>query len=128
MIELKSITLHDLLFAHKIRNICRESFFNQKKVNFPETVDWFRNLKTSFFIILLDGERVGTISVKDNEVGNVAILPKYRRKGILTQTMEIIEKRFGSNLCLEVRPENKIAIKAYEKLGFVITKIIMEKK
>ena len=73
------------------------------------------------------GKPVGTISLTrtgdDGEIGNVAVLPEYRGKGIakalLTQALEYGEHELGMTLfTLEVRAGNAAAIHLYESAGF----------
>ena len=72
-------------------------------------------------------EPVGTISLTrtgdDGEIGNVAVLPEYRGKGIakalLTQALEYGKHELGMTLfTLEVRAGNAAAIHLYESAGF----------
>lgn len=56
------------------------------------------------------------------DVINIAVLPKFRRKGVATLLMEKmfslgVEKSVKS-IYLEVRESNKGAIELYEKIGF----------
>ena len=73
------------------------------------------------------GKPVGTISLTrtgdDGEIGNVAVLPEYRGKGIakalLTQALEYGKHELGMTLfTLEVRAGNAAAIHLYESAGF----------
>lgn len=70
---------------------------------------------------------LGTISLTrmgdDGEIGNVAVLPEYRRQGIAGKLLDKVI-RFGKsqlgmkNFTLEVRAGNEAAIRLYEKKGF----------
>lgn len=73
------------------------------------------------------GRIVGTISLTrmgdDGEIGNVAVLPEYRRRGIAEQMLRYVleygERESGMrDFTLEVRDSNQAAIRLYEKCGF----------
>ena len=73
------------------------------------------------------GTLVGTISLTragdDGEIGNVAVLPEYRGRGIagalLARALEYGERQQGMTLfTLEVRAGNAAAIHLYESAGF----------
>lgn len=72
---------------------------------------------------------VGTISLtrmgEDGEIGNVAVLPEFRRQGIAEQLLDYAldfgrEELGMQNFTLEVRSGNEPAIRLYEKKGFVV--------
>lgn len=129
MITLKEITIDDLEFARKLRNNNRQYFFNSKEIDEETHLDWFNKVQLDnhfwFFIIWLDKERIGTISVKEEfegtEIGNVIIDKKYREKGYLKQVIEEINKlldKLDKPFYVKVIPSNTIAIVAYEAIGF----------
>jgi ribosomal protein S18 acetylase RimI-like enzyme len=128
VLKLKLITREDLEWARTSRNDNRQFFMHQKTIT-PKTQEyWFIGNRSQFFIVWLDGKRVGTISVnKENEIGNVLILPEYRGKGLFKKVIKLIEKDFGKHLSLEVRVDNDDAIKVYEKLGFKLVAYKMTK-
>jgi ribosomal protein S18 acetylase RimI-like enzyme len=126
-VELKPLRYQDLQFVTNIRNRYRFCYFNSKQITFEDTYNWFSNLISNFYIIYYNKNYAGTISVRVNEIGNVALLPKYRGKGIMGKVMEEIRKLYPSmKFHLEVKPGNHEAIRAYEKLGFKVTKYVME--
>jgi len=133
MITLREITAGDLEFARKLRNKFRRYFFNSKKISEKTHLDWFNKTQLIsiqdfwFFIIWLDKERIGTISITEKpegtEIGNVIIDKKYQDKGYLRQTMEevfkLLDKWFiNSKPFVKVLPTNTKAIAVYEALGF----------
>ena len=130
MITLKEITLDDLEFARKLRNKFKNCFFNQKEIDEETHLDWFNKIQTNnrfrFFIIWLDKERIGTISLtdleKDSEIGNVIIDKKYQGKGYLRQAIDKLLEKFKNDyrqtFFVKVIPSNQNAILAYQALGF----------
>ena len=82
----------------------------------------------SYWLVALDSEHVigyvGSQSVLgEADVMNVAVAPKYRRKGVaramfLRLQHDLSEKRVHS-LTLEVRASNEAAISLYASMGYV---------
>ena len=79
------------------------------------------------FIVAKDDEKVVGFAMcwfimDECHIGNIAILPEYRRKGIATLLLnELLKstKEHGTNyLLLEVRKSNEPAIALYKKMGF----------
>lgn len=85
------------------------------------------------FVYVLDGELVGNVSLYPagypKEMGetwilaNVAVHPYYRRRGIAHRLVEasvnMIRRRAGARLILQVSTENEAAQRLYEGHGFV---------
>lgn len=69
-----------------------------------------------------DGTVAGYAGVQiicgEGYITNVAVLPRYRRKGIAKALMLKVMENEMDFLTLEVRKSNAPAIKLYEKLGF----------
>lgn len=77
-----------------------------------------------------DGERVagyvGLWLIKEEaHITNIAVHPKYRRRGFARRLLEFVEQisleRGATLLTLEVRRSNQPAINMYRKKGFQIT-------
>jgi len=76
-----------------------------------------------------DGRMVGTTLVQRRSltdvwiIGDVGVLPAYRRRGIarklMEATLDLIRSRGGKKAILEVIDGNLPAIRLYEQLGFV---------
>lgn len=78
-----------------------------------------------------DGKAVGLVNVSpmglDNQtwmIGNVAVLPEHRRKGIAQQliqaAVDLARQHHITNVVLEVIADNLPAVKLYENKGFTI--------
>lgn len=81
---------------------------------------------THFFVALRNGVVAGYIGVScildEGYITNVAVFPKYRRKGVATALLNRVFS-LGSDealsfVTLEVRASNQNAISLYERLGF----------
>lgn len=85
------------------------------------------------YVYVLDGELVGNVSLypaaypKDMGetwiLANVAVHPDYRRRGIAHRLVEasvnMVRRRAGARLILQVSTENEAALQLYERHGFV---------
>ena len=131
MIRLKKITTGDLNFARELRNKNRKYFFYDKEINKIEHEKWFKKIHKDkslwFYIIFLGKIRIGTISYKKGEIGNVIIDKKYRHKGYLRKTIDILLEKYKGIVYLKVKHSNTKAIKAYKALGFSEKEIILWK-
>lgn len=85
------------------------------------------------FICFMDKKMVGYILSKfeDDNCGHLVSICvdfRYRKLGIAKRLLEIVMEKFKntSMVTLKVRVSNKIAIKFYEKYGFVICEKIEE--
>lgn len=81
----------------------------------------------SLWLVAMDGENlagyIGSQSVLgEADMMNVAVDPRYRRKGIgqklITNLIAALQDRGVGSLTLEVRVSNTGAIALYQKLGF----------
>ncbi len=98
---------------------------------FQECVDEAQYKKyiteSKVFLIMFDGQAVGTISYKKMEDGTIlmnglTVLPDYREQGIAKTAMKKLLVDLGDkNIALYVHPENTPALLIYLRLGFVIT-------
>ncbi len=92
----------------------------------PWTENVFLSTVDTIFYVYFDenlGKAVGYISVKEvlgeGYIGNIAVLPEYRRKGIGKSLIETAKQsKKLSFLTLEVRKSNTPAINLYTKCGF----------
>lgn len=83
-------------------------------------------LGTKFFVAETENRLLGYIGIKavvdEGYITNIAVFPRYRRKGIakalLDKVFEYAEEKRLSFVSLEVRPSNNAAVSLYEKTGF----------
>ena len=85
------------------------------------------------FVYLADGKLVGNVSVYParypKELGetwilaNVAVHPDYQRRGIAQSlvgaSIDMIRQRAGARVVLQVNADNDVALRLYEKHGFI---------
>ncbi|HTP10030.1 MAG TPA: GNAT family N-acetyltransferase [Anaerolineae bacterium] len=84
------------------------------------------------YVWVEDGHIVGNVTVRKLSafghgwmIGNVAVAPDWRRRGIARQMMdasiELVRHNHGEWIALQVRSDNDAACKLYQTLGFVET-------
>lgn len=83
------------------------------------------NSGTKFFVAKQNGQTVGYMGIseiaKEGYVTNVAVLERFRNRGIGTKLLQYVINSEKSNLefiSLEVRVSNTNAVSLYQKLGF----------
>lgn len=81
----------------------------------------------AFWLVAEDAGKVAGYIGSQSVLGeadmlNLAVAPEYRRQGLGTRLIEMLETALRQqgvySLTLEVRPSNEAAIALYEKLGF----------
>jgi len=103
----------------EIEKICHKNPWSEQAVkeSFEKNYIFFGDKK--------DGKLISCISLywyhKEAYIGNLSVLPDYRRKGyaenLIIEAIEYSKNKFDF-LSLEVRESNKPAIKLYEKTDF----------
>ncbi|MBN8253953.1 ribosomal protein S18-alanine N-acetyltransferase [Priestia flexa] len=94
----------------------KEAFYNELTANQFST----------YLVMEIDEQIIGYcgtwIVIDEAHITNIAILPKYRGKGLgyalLKAAMNVVKKLGALSMTLEVRTSNHIAQSLYKKLGF----------
>ncbi len=98
-------------------------------------MDWFASPGQGFmpgYVWLENGRIIGNVTVRKLSmfgpgwmIGNVAVAPEWRGRGIARQMMEasidLVRHNHGGWIALQVRTDNEIARRLYQKLGFIDT-------
>jgi ribosomal protein S18 acetylase RimI-like enzyme len=123
-IELQPLTQGDLEWARELRNKNRKFFFTSQEITREQQQKWFDSLKEiNFFVIVREGEQVGTISISQEDIiklGNIIVDERFRGLGVLRMVIEELKSRFDRPWQLEVKKDNQGAIQAYKNLGFEV--------
>ncbi|OIO46536.1 MAG: ribosomal-protein-alanine N-acetyltransferase [Parcubacteria group bacterium CG1_02_39_15] len=129
MAKLRNFSLSDL---EKVREIDRISFPKRR----PYSEHFLKNLFQRFpegFIVAAEGSEIVGYTIgrpKNNsaEILSLAVAPGWREKGIgqalTSRLIECLQKSNAKEVFLYVRPENKVAVSFYQKLGFEIVETI----
>jgi hypothetical protein len=120
MVILRSLIDQDLSFLLEIRNnsSTRINLENDSIFTLEECEQWFKNLKSPWYVIKVDNNKVGYFRTNGDEIG-CDIHPNYRRKGYAKDAYKLYlkDKKYAS---LWVFDDN-FAKQLYLDLGFKAT-------
>jgi hypothetical protein len=120
MVTLRPLLITDLPFLLEVRNheSTKINLENDSTFTLNECEKWFGNLKSPWYIVKVNTEKVGYFRTNGDEVG-CDIHPNYRRKGYAKIAYEIYlkDKKYAS---LWVFDDN-FAKQLYLNLGFKAT-------
>ena len=110
--------LYDLLLQRN-SNV---NISHKRMPTYEEHIKFVRSLPYSkWYIIEIDGERVGSIYLTNqNEVG-IFVAERSQAKGIGSNALNVlIDQNPGLRYLANINPENKKSIDFFEKSGFVL--------
>ncbi|MDD6727790.1 MAG: ribosomal protein S18-alanine N-acetyltransferase [Eubacteriales bacterium] len=115
--EIKDFTKEHLDDVYKIEKECFSSPWSREDLAKQLEIE-----TSHFYVAVEDGKAVGYMGLQifsgEGYVTNVAVLPKYRKRGIALALLEKAMENEMDFITLEVRESNLPAIKLYEKVGF----------
>lgn len=95
----------------------------KKLFNSPKPLAVFLSNKDSYYIARVGQEIAGYIGFEqvldEGHISNIAVLTKFRRRGIASQMLQFVLKK-AKRFFLEVRASNQPAINLYKKFGFSV--------
>ena len=124
--ELKS---RDLEWFISVRNEVSQMLHNSEIFSLQQAIIWFPTSETKYWVINMDGHDVGYFRILKTSEYRVLIgadiAASYQRRGIASQAypkfvQEILIPSGITELELRVLKKNKVAIKLYKSLGFVV--------
>ena len=127
----RPLSYEDLQFLNEVRNeCCGEYLHNPRQHTLEETYEWFFKTNPLFFIILLDGERIGYFRTSNHSKENKNIYlgadlhKDFRGKGLALQSYRefipfLVKEYDLHKISLEALETNQKAIKLYETVGFI---------
>lgn len=130
--NLRKLEEKDLNFLLEIRNdgSTRTHLENDSVFTLDECKNWYKNLKSDWYIIEVDSLPVGYIRTSESGSVGIDIHMNYRRRGYATQAYMIF-MRDKKTANLWVFEDNEVAVRLYKKIGFEITnthKTVRDKK
>lgn len=127
-VNLRPIEREDLEWMRKLRNDNRKFFFEGHYLQAAEQVLWYEKyLKrvypvTTFYIISIEDQPVGTISINESDdiiqLGNILIEENARHKQVFQTVMKYLKGKYRSKFEIEVKADNKYVIAVYGLVGF----------
>lgn len=116
--ELVKLNENHLDFLLEVRNhdSTRKFLENNSIFNIEQCKEWFLNLKSPWFIIMVNDEPVGYIRTNGSDIG-CDIHPNHRRKGYAKEAYSKIMENMNSATLWVF--EDNFAKKLYEDIGFV---------
>lgn len=126
------ITKDDLFFLNQIRNQYSEEFLHDsRKFTIGETEKWFKKNNPDYYIIKLNGDKIGYFRLSNHSILNkniylgADISPKFKGLGYgklsyLKFIPFLFEKYELNKISLEVLSTNTVALNLYKKIGFIV--------
>ena len=130
MMKFTKLNYDDLPFLNEVRNECCEEYLhNSNKFTIEQTREWFTTTNPMFWVIIVDGERIGYFRTSNYSTENKNIYlgadlhKDYRGKGLAFQAYRefipfLFKKYYLHKISLEVLETNIRAINLYKKLDF----------
>ena len=113
--------------------IYNECFYEMRKsletepYNFLSDYDQIREKCNDIYLLLNNGEIVGSIACYGNEIDDLVVNKKYQDRGygkqLLLWGMSKIREKNNNPITLHVAKWNNTALLLYEKVGFEISRI-----
>ena len=142
--QLRPFTQNDFEFVYQAKKEAYQPYVEKFWGEWDEEkqrtlfIDFIKKVQSSLRIIEYEGTPIGLyhgalLNSSTYEIGNIIIIPAYQGRGIGTDILQNIIKKYPSfKMRLQVFKDNPAA-NLYQRLGFVIidetrTHLIMERK
>lgn len=113
--------IHSTSWKESHRSFCTEEFVQKHTVeNQRRYIEKEIECGKQFYI-LIEEEAKGIVSVKDNLIENLYVLPKEQRKGYGTKLLWYAENKCEGNPTLWILSNNEAAKNLYQKMGYEFT-------
>ena len=113
--------IHAISWRESHKSFCSKEFVEahttERQMRFIESeIEYGKT-----FYILIDTEAKGIVSIKDNLIENLYVLPSEQRKGYGTKLLLFAEQKCLSTPTLWILSNNEAAKSLYVKRGYVFT-------
>lgn len=133
-LRLREMAMEDCSFLNKLRNECIEFLHDSTIFSVEQTKTWFTTLKTPYYIILQNNEKVGYIRTSNYSLQNHTIyigcdiVTEKRKQGIAYKSLSILIPKLHidykiNKLYAEILSYNHASLNLYLKLGFKIENV-----
>ena len=123
----------DEKYYEEYRDIYHDCFHEMRKslglkpYNACDSVEQLQSKKDDIFLLIIDGEMVGSVAVYGNEVDDLIVSRKFQNQGygkkLLAFAIGLLQKRNIYPIVLGVAEWNQKAIALYQNNGFIVTEI-----
>ena len=115
-------------YYNTYETIYNECFYEMRKAldikpyNFYHSIEQLENKKSNIFLLLQEGQLVGSVACIDNEIDDLIVNKKCQGKGygkkLLLFAINHMQKSGVTPIKLHVAKWNEKAVSLYEKYGF----------
>lgn len=96
-----------------------------KPFDFIQDDSFFGQGMENVYLLIEDGELIGSVALKGNEIDDLLVKKEYQGRGYGRQILLwALENINSSNIILHVAEWNERAVRLYKSVGFEITKTI----
>lgn len=96
-----------------------------KPFDFIQDDSFFGQGMENVYLLIEDGELIGSVALKGNEIDDLLVKKEYQGRGYGRQILIwALENINSSNIILHVAEWNERAVSLYKSVGFEITKTI----
>lgn len=115
---IQAAEIHAISWQDSHRAFCSDAFVASHTVQ--RQLDYLQGELESGkqIYMLIDCKPVGIVSVEDNRIANLYVLPSEQKKGYGSMLLEHAIDRCKGTPCLWVLSNNKVAERMYYKRGF----------
>lgn len=93
--------------------------------DFIQDESFFRQGMENVYILVNDGELIGSVALKGNEIDDLLVAVKHQGKGYGKQILLWAIENIGcGNMIMHVAEWNARAVRLYKSVGFEVTKTI----
>ena len=114
--------VHAISWRESHRDFCSKEFVDihtaERQIKYLQSQ--MKN-GTDFYLLSDAGKPVGIVSIRDNVVGDLYVLPDEQGRGYGTQLLHFAIERCAGTPTLWVLNQNQRAIRLYERNGFRLT-------
>ena len=120
----------EIQYFEQYKRIYNECFYDMRKAleiepyNFLNEYEQVSEKSGDIYLLVKDGEIVGSVACYDNEIDDLIVNKKYQKKGygkqLLLWGMQRIRKKNADPITLHVAEWNQSALRLYKKVGFEV--------
>ncbi|MBR6535757.1 MAG: GNAT family N-acetyltransferase [Lachnospiraceae bacterium] len=120
----------DVQYFEQYKSIYNECFYDMRKAleiepyNFLNDYGQIKEKADDIYLLMKDSEIIGSVACYGNEIDDLIVNKKYRKKGygkqLLLWGMQQIRKKNADPITLHVAEWNQNALRLYKNVGFEV--------